>query len=189
MIIHPRGKGPNESNATKKRTINESAEIITDPGDAKTSSKPKGSSDTKEATTARFDVASDDAQLPNPDPSLNAAGNVEAVRESDDADSPTIFDPIVSKESWSRLFAKPAAPRCESHREPCMRLQSKKKGFNLGREFWMCARPLGPSGNKERGTQWRCTTFIWASDWQGANDGNRGEVAKTWDLARDPERN
>lgn len=27
-------------------------------------------------------------------------------------------------------------------------------------------RPIGPSGQKESGTQWRCGTFIWASDWK-----------------------
>jgi len=50
-----------------------------------------------------------------------------------------IHDPIVSKESWSRLFTKPAAPRCE-HEEPCKTMKTKKTGFNCGREFWMCAR-------------------------------------------------
>ncbi|KAJ4983498.1 AP endonuclease 2 [Stagonosporopsis vannaccii] len=29
-----------------------------------------------------------------------------------------------------------------------------------------CRRPIGPSGQKESGTQWRCGTFIWASDWK-----------------------
>jgi len=36
---------------------------------------------------------------------------------------------------------------------------------HLGRSFYVCARPLGPSGDKERGTEWRCGTFIWSSDW------------------------
>jgi AP endonuclease-2 len=44
-------------------------------------------------------------------------------------------------------------------------LTTKKPGMNRGRSFWICPRPLGPSGEKERGTQWRCSTFIWASDW------------------------
>lgn len=76
-----------------------------------------------------------------------------------------VHDPIESKESWSRLFAKPAAPRCEGHEEPCVSLLTKKPGMNLGRSFWMCPRPLGPSGAKEKNTQWRCQTFIWCSDW------------------------
>lgn len=76
-----------------------------------------------------------------------------------------VHDPIQSKESWSKLFTKPAAPRCEGHDEPCKTMLTKKNGMNQGRSFWMCARPLGPSGDKEKNTQWRCHTFIWCSDW------------------------
>ena len=77
----------------------------------------------------------------------------------------SVYDPIVSRESWSKLFTKPAPPRCESHDEPCINMLTKKQGMNLGRSFWMCPRPLGPSGTKEKNTQWRCGTFIWCSDW------------------------
>lgn len=76
-----------------------------------------------------------------------------------------VHDPIESKESWSKLFTKPAAPRCEGHDEPCISFLTKKPGMNMGRSFWMCPRPLGPSGAKEKNTQWRCQTFIWCSDW------------------------
>jgi len=69
--------------------------------------------------------------------------------------------------TWSALLnSRPTAPKCEDHGEPCKTMQTKKKGSNQGRSFWMCARPLGPSGQKERGTEWRCGTFIWSSDWQ-----------------------
>ena len=77
----------------------------------------------------------------------------------------TVHDPVESKESWSKLFSKPVVPRCEGHNEPCVSLLTKKPGMNLGRSFWMCPRPLGPSGAKETNTQWRCHTFIWCSDW------------------------
>ena len=80
-------------------------------------------------------------------------------------DQEDVHDPIETKESWSKLFAKPAAPRCEGHNEPCISLLTKKSGMNCGRSFWMCPRPLGPSGAKEKNTQWRCQTFIWCSDW------------------------
>lgn len=76
-----------------------------------------------------------------------------------------IHDPIESKESWSRLFSKRAAPLCEGHREPCKTMQTKKPGVNCGRSFFICARPLGPTGAKETGTRWRCGSFIWCSDW------------------------
>ena len=80
-------------------------------------------------------------------------------------DEELVHDPIESKESWMKLFTKPAAPRCEGHNEPCITLLTKKSGMNCGRSFWMCPRPIGPSGAKEKNTQWRCQTFIWCSDW------------------------
>ena len=49
-------------------------------------------------------------------------------------------DPIVSKESWTKLFTKPAPPRCEGHDEPCVIYKTKKNGINCGREFWLCPR-------------------------------------------------
>lgn len=71
-----------------------------------------------------------------------------------------------SQRSWNALFTKPAAPLCEGHSEPCKSMLTKKKGSNQGRSFWMCQRPLGPSGEKEKGTAWRCGTFIWCSEWK-----------------------
>jgi AP endonuclease-2 len=72
-----------------------------------------------------------------------------------------------SRESWTKLFSKKSAPRCE-HGEHCITLTTKKPGVNCGRQFWICPRPIGPSGKKEVGTQWRCGTFIWCSDWKGS---------------------
>ena len=75
-----------------------------------------------------------------------------------------------SKQTWGKLFSKPVSPKCE-HSEPCKTMLTKKPGVNCGRSFWMCARPLGPSVNKEKNTQWRCSTFIWASDWTSTGNG------------------
>ncbi|KAI5209242.1 apyrimidinic endonuclease [Aureobasidium subglaciale] len=94
-----------------------------------------------------------------------AKSEAEFLPPLDDVDE-MVYDPIVNKESWQTLFRKPAAPLCEGHEEPCKSMQTKKKGENQGRSFWMCARPLGPSGTKEKGTQWRCATFIWCSDFK-----------------------
>lgn len=96
----------------------------------------------------------------------------ELAVSSDSNATLSVHDPIVSKESWSKLFSKPIGPRCE-HDEPCKIMKTKKAGFNCGREFWMCARPLGPSGAKEKGTEWRCGTFIWSSDWGAGNNKER----------------
>ncbi|KAJ4386219.1 Class II abasic (AP) endonuclease [Gnomoniopsis smithogilvyi] len=100
-------------------------------------------------------------------------GTVGDIGEENDGDDKPgsngdkVFDPIESKESWSKLLGKKrAAPLCE-HEEPCISYQTKKPGVNTGRSFYMCSRPLGPSGQKEKGTQWRCGTFIWQSDWKG----------------------
>ncbi|KAH9211169.1 DNA lyase-like protein [Leptodontidium sp. 2 PMI_412] len=82
------------------------------------------------------------------------------------AEQKSVIDPIVSKESWSKLLGKRVVPRCE-HNEPCISLVTKKPGPNCGRSFYMCARPIGPSGQKEKNSQWRCGTFIWSSDWTG----------------------
>jgi len=107
----------------------------------------------------QFDsTASNKSPSPSFSPACVRGGNQQ--RHGDD-----VHDPIESKESWSKLFTKPAAPRCEGHGEPCISLLTKKSGINCGRSFWMCPRPLGPSGAKEKGTQWRCQTFIWCSDW------------------------
>ncbi len=76
----------------------------------------------------------------------------------------TVVDPVAARESWSKLLGKRVAPKCE-HGEPCISLITKKPGVNLGRSFYMCPRPLGPTGQKERNSQWRCGTFIWSSEW------------------------
>ncbi|KAJ5114666.1 hypothetical protein NUU61_000425 [Penicillium alfredii] len=81
-----------------------------------------------------------------------------------------IIDPVASKEDWTKLFTKKPVPRCDGHQEPCTSLTTKKPGINRGRSFWICSRPLGPSGDKERGTEWRCPTFIWASDWNSSGE-------------------
>lgn len=54
-------------------------------------------------------------------------------------DEEAFIDPVASMESWSKLFTKPVAPRCE-HEEPCKMMKTKKTGFNCGRDFFMCAR-------------------------------------------------
>jgi AP endonuclease 2 len=74
-----------------------------------------------------------------------------------------------SRQSWRKLFTKPLVPNCE-HGEPCKTMVTTKAGMNHGRSFWMCNRPIGPSGNNEKNTAWRCNTFIWASDWNGMDN-------------------
>ncbi|OJD18679.1 hypothetical protein AJ78_01294 [Emergomyces pasteurianus Ep9510] len=87
--------------------------------------------------------------------------------DGDNDNSDRVHDPIANKESWSKLFTKKPPPRCDGHNEPCISLVTKKSGINCGRSFWICSRPLGPTGIKRIGDQWRCDTFIWSSDWNG----------------------
>jgi len=75
-----------------------------------------------------------------------------------------VIDQVQSRETWSKLLGKRVVPKCE-HGEDCISLVTKKPGFNKGRWFYICPRPVGPSGSKETGTEWRCGTFIWSSDW------------------------
>ncbi|OIW30586.1 DNase I-like protein [Coniochaeta ligniaria NRRL 30616] len=42
-----------------------------------------------------------------------------------------VHDPIVAKESWSKLLGKRVPPMCE-HNEPCISLLTKKPGVNCG---------------------------------------------------------
>lgn len=100
--------------------------------------------------------------------SRESNSSIETPAASKSIDNDTIIDPIVSKDDWSKLFNKKSVPPCDGHQEPCIGLTTKKPGMNFGRSFWICPRPLGPSGNKEQGTQWRCPTFIWASDWKSS---------------------
>ncbi|ETI26859.1 exodeoxyribonuclease III [Cladophialophora carrionii CBS 160.54] len=70
-----------------------------------------------------------------------------------------------TKDSWRKLLAPPVAPLCD-HNEPCKKDTVKKPHLNAGRMFWVCARPVGPSGKNESGTVWSCKTFFWHSDWE-----------------------
>ncbi|KAJ5594451.1 Endonuclease/exonuclease/phosphatase [Penicillium hispanicum] len=93
------------------------------------------------------------------------SGDSSSQLSSSKSNADLVIDPVASKEDWSKLFTKMSVPLCDGHQEPCISLTTKKPGMNLGRAFWICPRPLGPSGEKEKGTQWRCPTFIWASNW------------------------
>uniref|UniRef100_A0A0A9FP33 GRF-type domain-containing protein n=2 Tax=Arundo donax TaxID=35708 RepID=A0A0A9FP33_ARUDO len=60
---------------------------------------------------------------------------------------------------WQRIQQKMkmTLPHCKGHREPCIP-RSVKKGSNIGRLFYVCARAQGPSSNPEA----NCGHFQWA---------------------------
>ena len=88
-----------------------------------------------EATEASQDVTQ--ATPENQSPTKSMTESPLAVADS------SFIDPIVSKESWMKLFTKPRPPRCEGHDEPCTLYKTKKSGINVGREFWLCPRYVG----------------------------------------------
>ncbi|KAI1079681.1 DNase I-like protein [Whalleya microplaca] len=141
----------------KPKTTSNSSKALNTEDDTSTSTGLDGASETSASQGLAKSEASDIDVSDTKDPSV--PGSPEKV-----------FDPIESKESWSKLLGKRAMPRCE-HGEDCISLVTKKAGINRGRSFFICPRPLGPSGEKEKGTQWRCGTFIWSSDWNGTQAG------------------
>lgn len=133
------------------------------------SPKQDSSRDTPAQTTSPSKPSVPPSSQPDslhPETSADEPSPTKPLSSSQDGD--TVIDPIASKEDWSKLFTKKPAPPCDGHQEPCISLTTKKPGVNCGRSFWICQRPLGPSGDKEKGTQWRCPTFIWASDWNSS---------------------
>ncbi|KAK2733331.1 Class II abasic (AP) endonuclease [Myotisia sp. PD_48] len=102
-------------------------------------------------------------------PSATLQKSPAPIQATDSSDWVDPFSKVteVEREQWSKLFRKKPPPKCDGHGDPCISLSTKKPGVNCGRHFWICSRPLGPSGEKESGTEWRCPTFIWGSDWNG----------------------
>ncbi|XP_049608643.1 DNA-(apurinic or apyrimidinic site) endonuclease 2 [Syngnathus scovelli] len=57
----------------------------------------------------------------------------------------------------SVLHGPPPAPTCKVHGEPCVLRTVRKEGPNVGRQFFVCARPQGHVSNPEA----RCNFFAW----------------------------
>lgn len=57
----------------------------------------------------------------------------------------------------SVLHGPPQPPLCNAHNEPCVLRTVKKPGPNLGRQFFVCARPQGHTSNPQA----RCNFFAW----------------------------
>ncbi|KAI5094984.1 DNA-(apurinic or apyrimidinic site) lyase 2 [Silurus meridionalis] len=57
----------------------------------------------------------------------------------------------------SVLHGPPQPPLCNSHNEPCVLRTVKKPGPNLGKQFFVCARPQGHTSNPQA----RCNFFAW----------------------------
>lgn len=55
------------------------------------------------------------------------------------------------------LHGPPPPPSCKVHKEPCVLRTVKKDGPNMGRQFFVCARPQGHASNPDA----RCNFFEW----------------------------
>jgi AP endonuclease-2 len=51
-----------------------------------------------------------------------------------------VRDDFATRVEWTKLFSRRDPPRCEGHNEPCICLETKKKGINCGRKFYICSR-------------------------------------------------
>ena len=136
------------------------------PQDTSQSSLSNGRTEQDQQGEDINDIASRDATRDKDMTSAPSTPSKEISTPFNLADQPDVVDPIVAKESWSKLLGKRVVPRCE-HGETCISLLTKKPGVNCGRSFYICPRPLGPTGEKEKDSEWRCGTFIWSSDWKG----------------------
>jgi AP endonuclease-2 len=65
----------------------------------------------------------------------------------------------VTAEAWTSLFSAPDIPRCKVHNEPCLERTVTKKGPNLGRVFYVCAKPIGPKDGPAY--EYHCDYFQW----------------------------
>lgn len=57
----------------------------------------------------------------------------------------------------SVLKGPPPPPSCKVHGEPCVLRTVKKEGPNVGKQFFVCARPQGHASNPDA----RCNFFMW----------------------------
>lgn len=171
-FFQPKVANTDKGNSTAAQTSDQEAQSREAGASAATeTSKDTPVNHTNESTTRASPAPTSTGDLTTPLTRKPSATPTSARTVTTDPPSPTTnFDNLEARsatsQTWSALFSRPVAPLCEDHSEPCKSMQTKKKGSNQGRSFWMCARPLGPSGQKERGTEWRCGTFIWCSDWQ-----------------------
>lgn len=68
------------------------------------------------------------------------------------------MSPSVGASFWkSVLSGPPPPPSCKVHGEPCVLRTVKKEGPNVGRQFFVCARPQGHASNPQA----RCHFFLW----------------------------
>lgn len=82
-------------------------------------------------------------------PKMEKQAKVSEVR--DEKEAQTSF--------WKSVLSGPSPmPLCRGHREPCVMRIVKKPGLNLGRHFYICAKPQGPPNDPSSS----CNFFLWS---------------------------
>lgn len=91
------------------------------------------------------------------------------VMTQDSAPAPTTGTPNGNQQQsafWKTLLkGPPPPPNCKGHGEPCVLRTVKKDGPNCGRQFFVCARPVGHSSNPLA----RCNFFLWVNKKSGVD--------------------
>lgn len=125
-FFKPKIPAPNESLEEKQGRGGSSAT----PGPAPVPSTENPSPSKPAAYSSQLDGAAHSGEEAGSLPEHSGDVDSEAA-----ADEEKVFDPIESKESWSKLLGKKrAAPLCE-HEEPCISYVTKKPGVNKGKQF------------------------------------------------------
>ncbi|XP_070767155.1 DNA-(apurinic or apyrimidinic site) endonuclease 2 [Enoplosus armatus] len=125
------------------------------------------SQNSQKASTTREDVSSVTTRVPE-DTLLVFKGSPQLCTTSSTEDKHMTTkhltpQPTKAKKGASLVFWKsvlhgpPPPPSCKVHGEPCVLRTVKKEGPNMGKQFFVCARPQGHASNPEA----RCNFFAW----------------------------
>lgn len=128
--------------------------------------RPKLGGDTPSQLSQTASTATEDVSVtPSGDTKLHNSPQLLSSAEENGQQTPITRltpQPAAKKGSslgfWkSVLHGPPPPPSCKVHKEPCVLRTVKKDGPNMGRQFFVCARPQGHASNPDA----RCNFFEW----------------------------
>ncbi|XP_033484251.1 DNA-(apurinic or apyrimidinic site) endonuclease 2 [Epinephelus lanceolatus] len=128
--------------------------------------KDTSSQNPKEASSVTGSVPEDTDLVPDNSSQLCSSGNTQEkdkqIETKHLTSQPTVGNSNTKKGAssvfWkSVLHGPPPPPSCKVHGEPCVLRTVKKEGPNMGKQFFVCARPQGHASNPDA----RCNFFLW----------------------------
>ncbi|CAN9516014.1 unnamed protein product [Ophioblennius macclurei] len=146
----PKGKKTKTVNSSSKPKVNllsffKPKITNTEPSSLKTSTTTEESSQGAELTSSQVTEEAEEEPKTKPLPPQPAVG-----RSTPQKGASSVF--------WKSLFhGPPPPPSCKVHGEPCVLRTVKKEGPNMGKQFFVCARPQGHASNPDA----RCNFFSW----------------------------